>query len=612
MPIIVSDEFHTILNRHDVEDQPLKPFDLGTDLWRVMLKRQDSASADELQGMQAECWPFLLRLDLTERGENPWQSCFRPMSVATSPDGTSVANPPMTTATGDHVAHWIARARSAKHPVMKARYADVAWELGRLITGAKKDLSIAHLAFAAYIDSTRDGAGDLLDRFQHGGRALDLAAQTGDQARLAQARSTLMDLHRSHKEDDTGIWWCRTYDHFVRQKKAGATADELRELVQDMEVALARNAARGGPSTPDLAVAEAVAKRLLDHFTRSNRRDDFKRIQHTMGQAYEAHALQGDAAFAAAWLQNSVKAYQDAGMGEEAARVRVLMEAKIAESHSLMARFETRQHMSEPDYQAFINLILDDSSWVTLANIVNRFLPSFEHVQTSMQDLARHAPLMARISHTIMAPNHVAGRIGSIDDDLPGRTLAHHVQVLQIEEQFLKWAMDAAFKSHAYEVAHFVNISNKTGLFDAGGTELLADGFAAWLAGDYRKAVHILIPQIECALRGMVGAMGKPVTKPYKPVPGVSVAIGMGDILYEPDIIEGLGERGKDLQLHLQALYADPRGYNLRNQCAHGLLNPQAMHEGTVLWMVHTLMTLGIWPLTPPGKASEAEELASL
>lgn len=610
MPIIVPDEFLTILNANDVKGQPLKPFHLGTSLWKVMLEHQGSASADELMGMQAECWPFLLRLDLTERGDNPWNSCLRPMSVATAPDGTSVASPPMTAATGDHVFHWIARARSAQHPVMKARYADVAWELGRMITKAKKDLSIAHLAFSAYIEAIRAGAGDLYDAFQYGGRALDLAAQTGDKSRLAQARSALIDLHRSSKGDDTGIWWCRTYDHFVRQTRAGATSDEMEELIRDMEDALARHTARGGPATPDIAVAEAVAKRLSGHFNRSNKRDDFKRIQWVMGKAYEAHALKGDAAFSASWLQNSVKAYQDAGMSEEAARIRTLMEAKIAESHSMMARFETREHVSEQDHQAFINLILDDNPWVTLANIVNRFLPSVEHVEASMRDLAQHAPLMARISQTIMASNYVAGRIGSIDEDPFGRTLAHQVQVLQIEEQFLKWAMDAALKAHAYDATHFVQLSNKTGLFDAVGSELLAEGFAAWLSGDYRKAVHILIPQIESALRSMVGAIGKPVTKPYKPVPGVSVAIGMGDILYEADIIEGFGKRGKDLQLHLLALYADPRGYNLRNQCAHGLLDPQAMHEGTVLWMVHTLMTLGIWPLKPAAEASKAEDFS--
>ena len=52
-------------------------------------------------------------------------------------------------------------------------------------------------------------------------------------------------------------------------------------------------------------------------------------------------------------------------------------------------------------------------------------------------------------------------------------------------------------------------------------------------------------------------------------VQGASVSINMGDILYSQDIFEALGP---DLTLHFVALYADPRGLNLRNELAHGLM----------------------------------------
>jgi hypothetical protein len=45
----------------------------------------------------------------------------------------------------------------------------------------------------------------------------------------------------------------------------------------------------------------------------------------------------------------------------------------------------------------------------------------------------------------------------------------------------------------------------------------------------------------------------------------------MGDILNSREITEALGP---DLTLHFLALYADPRGCNLRNNVAHGLIKP--------------------------------------
>ncbi len=43
----------------------------------------------------------------------------------------------------------------------------------------------------------------------------------------------------------------------------------------------------------------------------------------------------------------------------------------------------------------------------------------------------------------------------------------------------------------------------------------------------------------------------------------------MGEILYNQKVAEALGP---DVTLHFQALYADPRGMNLRNEIAHGLI----------------------------------------
>ncbi len=37
------------------------------------------------------------------------------------------------------------------------------------------------------------------------------------------------------------------------------------------------------------------------------------------------------------------------------------------------------------------------------------------------------------------------------------------------------------------------------------------------------------------------------------------------------------------------------RGMQLRNQFAHGLLDTDEIHEGFVLWLIHTLLVIGAW-----------------
>lgn len=89
----------------------------------------------------------------------------------------------------------------------------------------------------------------------------------------------------------------------------------------------------------------------------------------------------------------------------------------------------------------------------------------------------------------------------------------------------------------------------------------------AWYDGDLTKALHVLVPQIELGLRGIVAQSGKAITKAHSTVADTSVAIGMGDILYSETLKEILGI---DLALYFLAIYADPRGMNLRNRLAYG------------------------------------------
>ncbi len=70
------------------------------------------------------------------------------------------------------------------------------------------------------------------------------------------------------------------------------------------------------------------------------------------------------------------------------------------------------------------------------------------------------------------------------------------------------------------------------------------------------------------------------------------MALTMGDILYSDELREALGP---DLTLYFLALYADPRGKNLRNQVAHGLIKSIEVSDHLVRLLIHTLLVFGVW-----------------
>jgi len=165
----------------------------------------------------------------------------------------------------------------------------------------------------------------------------------------------------------------------------------------------------------------------------------------------------------------------------------------------------------------------------------------------------------------------------------------------KIKAVTLHVALHRAVQKHEFEPADFVAWANRRGIFAQSKRNLLLAGVYAWFQMDYFKAFHIIIPQIESALRQMVDVVGKPTTKAASTVPGISVSINMSDILFNQATTEALGPMGPHLALYLKSIYADPRGMNLRNEFAHGLLDADEVNEWTTLWLIHTLLVMGLW-----------------
>jgi lysyl-tRNA synthetase, class I len=88
-------------------------------------------------------------------------------------------------------------------------------------------------------------------------------------------------------------------------------------------------------------------------------------------------------------------------------------------------------------------------------------------------------------------------------------------------------------------VPSIVAWANSLELYDD--TTLLLQGVRAWIDEDYVKAIHVLVPQVEKGLRRMVTALGKPVTRAHREVPGASLAINMGEVLNDENVVGALG-----------------------------------------------------------------------
>jgi hypothetical protein len=219
-----------IVQHYDAKEEPFTDFDIGGALKSARNALIDPPKAENL-GAWAEALAFALATG--HHHENPWNSYFGPMGSSTDGEGKTVYFPDIVGTPVDTVTHWAARARSLQHPFLKARYADLAWEMSGPIGNRKRDPDDARIAIDSYLDAIPRMAEDH-EHIQFAIRALDLAVLIGDQARTEQARLALMSVHRAVMKAHAGMWWY-TVDRLLEDKKAGVTEQERAELIADLE-----------------------------------------------------------------------------------------------------------------------------------------------------------------------------------------------------------------------------------------------------------------------------------------------------------------------------------------------------------------------------------------
>jgi hypothetical protein len=136
---------------------------------------------------------------------------------------------------------------------------------------------------------------------------------------------------------------------------------------------------------------------------------------------------------------------------------------------------------------------------------------------------------------------------------------------------------------------------------------LWAIGLHAGLIGDWPVALHILVPQIEHALRHLLKARN--VVTHSLDDRGIEEERPLDWLLNNEKLVESLGP---DYTYHLACLLVERFGSNLRNLMAHGLLSDSNVHAYQIefLWWLalrmclHPLVVLNRQAQTPPDAES--------
>jgi hypothetical protein len=589
MPLTIPASTKAIIDDIETRQEPTVDHEIAHRL--AGLHQADGLTMDERKGAWAEASAF----NFTPTQDSPWNTHYGPVMIGNRQDGTPFYAPDIKELDEEIIQHWEERAKTSTHPVLRARYADITWDLKRAVTGQQPSIEYAQRAIDAYLTTKKYK--EPVQALFAGQRALDLSLSTNDKKRVAQSKAALITLFDETQDPGhTGIW-TRIYDTLTENKKIGLTDEEREHLVHSLEAQLTRCTTG---DKPDPWSAQAIATRLANHYERADSKTDAQRVIRAYGTTFETLAQKASPTLAMAWLQPVHDEYKNRGMNDDAARVSAASTEKGKDAQNDMKKVVMPIDITEEQVQQLAEELTTGNIRDSLLRTTGYYIPKAQAARDLLKEMLTRTPLTARIGITRVVGDHYAAQAGSIEADPDGRLIMQLAQNIDAYNYFLHRTLERLREKHQPTTEDIMAVLYESPVFTEERRPLIAEGVQAYLDGDYTKVIHTLIPQIEQALRELLQLTGGQRLKPGRN--GTMQLKNLNDILREPTIGKAFGD---DIKLYLQTLLADERGQNIRNVVCHGLAFPTLFNQRMSDQIFHALLATSLVRETPDPPSDE-------
>jgi len=354
-----------------------------------------------------------------------WLRFWRTLRALLGPVGSGVTAenkpfymPDVADVDDEVLAHWMDRAHHSQHPLIVARYADLAWEIGKYLRRAP-DRRPACAAPRATVALTADLPRMAIDGYlaargvngfkdEHAtwmglSRALMLAAGLGDAERVAAVKQALF-AHYAEREQARGqeghmMWW-RLHDIVVGSEHALLLTPQEREVITaSLRQALDEHA---DPASRrfDPYQAQNAADRLLKWAPTDQAHQ--QQIVLQAGQAFEHMAAQASAMLANSWLEDLIPRYRNVNLLDHVVRIEQLIRNRAGELSDEMVEVSLPLDVTPEQMAEWADDVAGDSRAEGLQRLAVKCLQRRDQPARQVLQLRVEAPLNASIPMSIV------------------------------------------------------------------------------------------------------------------------------------------------------------------------------------------------------------------
>lgn len=531
-----------------------------------------------------------------------WGNHFEPSMTFAGKDGNDIHVPPLADITPECVQYWSERMKSARHPVLRSRYADLVWEFSKQVTGNHPGIEPARIAIDGYVDALSTGRCkpyDGANEYQE--RALKLASSINDEIRFQDAVRRLREQATS--EMDGGEREHRQailLGQLMRLPRRRRPDDELNRLATDLRARFDQLVA----DEADKFTLENLALLLAEYYRSTDNLEEAQTVLREYGKAVFRICKDAMAMLAVAWLRQLDDVYGQFEMNDDRDAVLQEIDARSAGINGELVRTSHSVEIPQEEFDTVIDSLVCDNVDETLRQVASFFLPKVKETEEQVRDLNSQFPLMGVFTSQIVTEDgRIAASVGSVEDDLDGHVVRHISQTMQFLGMWHRGVMEKAKASLNLTAADVVDWLSASPLFHPERLEILKRALSAYLDDDWVTTLHLAIPQIEHALRRFLVLHSRPTFRRHRN--GGLILRNLDEVLRDPVAEQVLPE---DVRVYFRVLLCDQRGWNIRNDVCHGIAGPGHFNSLVADRVVHALLVIGCYRPSEGDNVESAEE----
>jgi hypothetical protein len=497
-------------------------------------------------------------------------------------DGRDPVEFPVKTDISDKtVDYWMKRVEAVEPPRLKAHYADLIWEYseGRKISDAH---SYAMRAADEYLNAYAE---DPKMRYRCADRAIHLASTVNDQSAVQRAVKLILDrLQGSAATPEPSQ---AAFNLLINRKCVTLSPAQESLIIQRLDEALCTSQAANADPQLCIGAVQAympAADCLIGYFNRSGNQEKVlevlrKLVKHHLSDFAGAGPL---APPLLAKLRKKILEYT----GDKSLLQEVDNALRDAGVKSMQTMAEVRTETAIPTVQ--VEAVLNRLCQGTLRQALHGF--AMEFTPDPAEFRGTHAfDLMRNVCPMIMVDAQ-GRRVG--DPTVNEDSEMCHLMVCAIlaTSQLLVYVLGRIL-IHYQAIAETVaqELSSRE-VFEDDRRGVLEKGIECALSTEHLVAGHLLIPQIEHAVRRLVEGNQHSTYQPTQRGGGTPLKL-LNALLDEPSLSSLLGNR---YLTYLKVVLTEEMGLNLRNRLCHGMMVPEEFTPWTSAILVHVLAILGL------------------